>query len=278
MPDDIALSTQTAAPATPDFIAHAPGPRISMVALEGNFLSVVWADGLSHRFNRFYLRENHVGDGIVHPVTREREVCVADLSEDLAMTAARAEGEAVIVDWQDGITTCHARGWLRDIAEQRWRPDAALPERQPWEAAEMAEPVSFDGPAVFEDDAALCAWLEAAWRYGLARLRGLPTEPGTVQRVAERIGIVRSSSFGFLFTVETKPNPDSSAYTAGSLVGHVDLPTRELTPGLQLLLCQENGATGGYSTMADGIAVAEAIRREDPDAFDALTTLSWVQS
>ncbi|MEM6421559.1 MAG: TauD/TfdA family dioxygenase, partial [Pseudomonadota bacterium] len=51
-----------------------------------------------------------------------------------------------------------------------------------------------------------------------------------------------------------------------------------LTPGLQLLLCQENGATGGYSTMADGIAVAEAIRREDPDAFDALTTLSWVQS
>ena len=140
----------------------------------------------------------------------------------------------------------------------------------------MPEPPTFDGPAVLNDDAALGDWLRAAWAAGFARLRNLPTDEGTAQRVGERIGTVRSSNFGFLFTVETKPDPDSTAYTSVSLDGHTDLASRETQPGLQMLLCRENTATGGANTMADGFAVAEAIRAEDLDAFEALTTLSWV--
>lgn len=275
MPEDIALGP---APAAPDFAPHLQGPRISMMTIDGYVLSVTWVDGLTHRFNRFFLRENHVGDGIIHPQTRERVLDVALMPDDLAIAAVRGEGEAVLVDWADGVTTRHAAGWLRDTAEGRWKPDAPLPERTPWEAAAMPEPLSFDGPAVMVDDEALWDWLRATWRHGLARLRGLPVDAGTVQRVAERIGIIRNSSFGLSFTVESKPNPDSNAYTAGALTGHIDLPTREVPPGLQLLLCRENTCQDGFSTMADGFAVAEAIRTEDPDAFDALATLSWNQS
>ncbi|MEL6773796.1 MAG: TauD/TfdA family dioxygenase [Pseudomonadota bacterium] len=276
MPEDIAVAAPAAL--SPDFMVHAPGPRISMMTVEGHFLSVVWVDGVAHRFNRFFLRENHVGDGIIDLVTRERMIPADALAEDLALVRAQTEGDAVLVDWADGVTTRHAAGWMRATAEGLWRPDAPLPIRVAWETAAMPEPVSFDGPGALTDDAVLQDWLRAAWTYGLARLRGLPVAQGTVQRVAERIGVIRSSSFGFLFTVETKPNPDSSAYTANALVGHIDLPTREMTPGFQLLHCRQNTCRDGFSTMADGIAVAEAIRAEDPDAFDALTTLPWCVS
>ena len=142
----------------------------------------------------------------------------------------------------------------------------------------MPVPPTHDGPAVLEKDGPLGDWLRDLWQFGFARLRELPAEYGTVLKVAERIGTVRASNFGYTFRVETKPNPDSSAYTPQGLDAHTDLASREVQPGLQLLHCVENGCRGGASTMVDGFAVAEAVRDTDPDAFDALTRLNWIWS
>lgn len=263
-------------PLAPDFAPHALGDAPSL-SVDGSFLTVTWPDGVTGRFHALWLRENEVIPGIIDPVTREREVEIDRFDVALTLTgASHADGPAVLVAFSDGHAARLDPGWLRSMAEGRWRPDYAIPEQLPWEAAQMPAPPTFDGPAALLDEAKFGAWLRAAWCFGFARLRNLPTEPGTVQRVGERIGTVRASNFGFLFTVETKPDPDSTAYTSVALDGHTDLATRETQPGLQMLHCLENTAKGGASTMADGFAVAEAIRREDADAFEALTTLPWV--
>ncbi len=62
-------------------------------------------------------------------------------------------------------------------------------------------------------------------------MRNLPTEPGSLEAIARRIGPVRPTNFGELFNVRAKPDPDSNAYTAIALPPHVDLPTREYHPG-----------------------------------------------
>ena len=263
-------------PLAPDFADHALNGDPSL-ALRDGFLTATWPDGLSGRFHALWLRENEVISGIIDPVTREREIEIDRFDPGLSLVSADlTDGPAVEIVFSDGHTARIDPGWLRSMAEGRWHPAHDIPEQTPWDAAGMAEPPTFDGPAVLTDDGALRERLSAAWASGFARLRNLPTAPGTVQRVGERIGTVRSSNFGFLFTVETKPDPDSTAYTSVSLDGHTDLASRETQPGLQMLHCRENSATGGASTMADGFAVAEAIRTEDPDAFDALTTLPWV--
>ena len=268
--------TRPTRPLAPDFAHHALHD-LPQLSVEGTFLTATWPDGVSGRFHALWLRENEVTSGVIDPVTREREIEIDRFDPDLTLTSAEvAEGPAIQVGFSDGHLARVDPGWLRSMAEGRWRPSYHIPTQTPWEAAEMPEPPTFDGPAVLTDDDALKEWLRAAWATGFARLRGLPTDPGTVQRVGERIGTVRSSNFGFLFTVETKPDPDSTAYTSVSLDGHTDLASRETQPGLQMLHCRENSATGGASTMADGFAVAEAIRSEDPDAFEALTTLPWV--
>ncbi|MEM8553261.1 MAG: TauD/TfdA family dioxygenase [Pseudomonadota bacterium] len=264
-------------PLTPDFASYAVGD-LPMLSIDRSFVLATWPDGLSHRFHALFLRENEVTSGIVEGVTRERTIEIDQFPAETRATDVRlTDGPAVRITWApDGVTSLFDPGWLRAMAEGAWHPDYDIPGQQPWDTAAMPEPPTFDGPSALEDDETLDAWLRAAWTYGFARLRGLPVDSGTVQRVGERIGTVRSSNFGFLFSVETKPDPDSTAYTAAGLDGHTDLATRETQPGLQMLHCQENSATGGASTMADGFAVAEAIRTEDPDAFDALTTLNWV--
>ncbi len=263
-------------PLAPDFAPHPTGPLPTLTA-EGDFVTATWPDGLSHRFYALWLRENEVTPRVIDHVTRERETEIDQLPAETHVTDIHPSATAVQITFgPDGHKGVFHPGWLRSMAEGRWRPEHDIPKQSPWEAADMPKPPTFDGPLVMTDDAALGDWLHVTWESGFARLRNLPTDAGTAQRVGERIGTLRSSNFGFLFSVETKPDPDSTAYTSVSLDGHTDLATRETQPGLQILLCRENTATGGASTMADGFAVAEAFRQEDPEAFDALTELSWV--
>ena len=105
--------------------------------------------------------------------------------------------------------------------------------------------------------------------------RNLPTEPGSLDAIARRIGPPRPTNFGALFDVRAKPDPDSNAYTSIALPPHVDLPTREYQPGLQLLHCLENDTVGGEAVMMDGFAVAEALRDRHPDHFATLTRVRW---
>ncbi len=103
-----------------------------------------------------------------------------------------------------------------------------------------------------------------------------PTTPGSLDAIARRIGPPRPTNFGTLFDVRASPIPDSNAYTSIALPPHVDLPTREYQPGLQLLHClEESIVEGGQAVMMDGFAVAEALRERSPEAFATLTRVKW---
>ncbi|NDH88093.1 MAG: hypothetical protein EBY61_05585, partial [Actinobacteria bacterium] len=52
-----------------------------------------------------------------------------------------------------------------------------------------------------------------------------------------------------------------------------DQPYRKVQPGIQLLHCLANEAEGGESVLVDGLAATEAMRREQPDLYDALATI-----
>ena len=128
----------------------------------------------------------------------------------------------------------------------------------------------FDYQALMNDNDALLQWLLAVRDIGLTQVRGVPTEPGSLKLIAQRISFIRESNFGVLFNVQSKADADSNAYTAFNLPLHSDLPTRELQPGLQFLHCLVNDADGGESIFVDGFAIAEALRQEDPEAFQSL--------
>jgi gamma-butyrobetaine dioxygenase len=91
-----------------------------------------------------------------------------------------------------------------------------------------------------------------------------------VAEVGDRIGIVRTTNYGRLFDVISKPDPNNLAYTALALGVHTDNPYRDPTPGYQLLHCLVAEAPGGDTLLVDGFAAAERMRAEDPAGFDLL--------
>jgi uncharacterized protein (DUF849 family) len=258
---------------TPDFAHHDWRP-LADAALSDCEVRVVWPDGMTHTCHPLWLFEQTVG---VEPLTREGSVDPGELPSSSALVAADVATDGSLeLTWEDGTTSLAHPGWLRSIAEGRHLPRAAIGEPVEWTTATMAVLPTFDGSAVLDDDSVFAAWLSSLCIVGVGRLRGAPVIDGFMADLAARIGPIRGSNFGGVFTVESIVDPDSTANTGMALGQHTDLPTRETPPGFQFLHCVENSVLGGQSRMADGMAVVAEIRRRHPDAYESLTTDEWV--
>ena len=257
---------------TPDFATY-EWSSVEHVEFDSPNVTVRWDDGTTLECYSLWLYENTVA---IDPVTREATVDPGDLPDPHFLRAAsRSAAGGVVLQWDDGTESTVHPGWLHSIAESRHEPAAALGPPTVW-TAELGEPPTFDGSSVLDDDSVLEAWLSAVCAYGLARLRVTPADRAFLGELAARIGPVRGSNFGGIFTVEARLDADSTANTGSNLGQHADLPTRETPPGFQFLHCVTNTVAGGASRMTDGLAVVAELESRHRADYQALSTLDWV--
>ena len=107
---------------------------------------------------------------------------------------------------------------------------------------------------------------------GLAYVAGLAPDDGEVLRFAGTIGFVRETNYGRLFDVRAEPDAGNLAYTPLALPLHTDNPYRDPTPTVQVLHCLRPAAAGGATVLSDGLAAADWLRVNNPDAFELLVT------
>jgi len=270
-------------PLTPDFnvwpVTHQPATATT----DGRIVTVTWDDGRISRYHAIWLRDNATDPQTLNPVTREQAHYPWEFPAPItARTATLADNGAVEVTfYPEQLTVSFHPGWLRATDYSNGGHDD-LEDVAPvyWDRETLAEPPTFDGPAYLDDDGVLLSALEAFAAYGIVRLRNVPTDDTGVQQVAERIGTIRNSNFGFLFDVTTKPfesraQANSNAYYAGALAPHTDLSTREYEPGLQLLHCLTNSTKGGQAIYVDGYAIADHLRQTDAALWRAITEIEW---
>lgn len=263
-------------PLTPDYIEHEWVP-LQRARLEDGFVHCTWTDGTTFGAYSLWLAENAEGYGL-EPTVRESMLEPVDYpSPDEAITGVAVDHHGgLVVHWHDGRTSNVHPGWLRHIADGRHVPPAWLPTVTTWTAHDLDEPPTVDGTDVLDDDRVIEAWLAGLVEYGLCRLANVPTDHDFLAELMARVGPIRTTNFGPIWSVRADPVPDSTANTGLDLGQHTDLPTREVPPGHQFLHCVENTVEGGWSRMSDGWAIVAAIEAEHPEAYLALTTLDWV--
>ncbi len=246
---------------------------IASFSRAADHLVVSWDGGGASRFHYVWLRDNCGCGSCRHPTVGERLLVSLDVPLDLvAENVALDDDGTLAVRWPDGHRSNYPAHWL---AANDYESGATPlpPAAARWPEEFRRTPPEVDFAAIMSGDGAVLEWLEQLETYGVSFVRNAPTEIGTVTEVAERIAFIRNSNFGPIWDVQSKPDPNSLAYTSHRLTPHIDLVSRESLPGLQFLHCLVFEATGGDSVLVDGFACADELRRIDPDGFGLLTTV-----
>jgi gamma-butyrobetaine dioxygenase len=225
----------------------------------------------SAEFPLLWLRDHCACDACRHPQTYERTQFILDLDLSVLEVAPEicvADGHLTLT-WSDGHLSRFDAGWLYQLRphQQAWQP-CIVPANVAW--AEDFTPHRTDFADYMAGGSARLDWLHALCRDGFAILQNGPSEGGEIDQVAATIGPIRATNFGGRFEVYSKPKPNNAAYTALGLELHTDLTNWKNPPDIQMLYCLANSAQGGESIFADGVAVAEALRAQDPEAFRLL--------
>ena len=226
---------------------------------------VVRDNGAERPLPALWLRSRNNDPSERDAVTGQRLVNPHLLPDNLEITEARFDGDALHLAFSDGFRSrFNPRELLDDVVLHD-----GCPAPQPWRADPGPSPL-YEWNALGQD-AVLYQALNDFIRLGFIKIHGTPTEADSILGIARRFGFVRDTNFGPFFEVYTRPGSNDLAYRSVALAPHTDNPYRTPVPGIQLLHCLQNETSGGWSTLADSLAVALQMKREDPEGFALLS-------
>jgi gamma-butyrobetaine dioxygenase len=244
-------------------------PMAQITITSANQLAIEHPGGERLAIHPLWLRERSRQASVYDAHTAQRLYDPSDVDLDLTIVALSepepgryqvrfSDGHAAEFSAQEILAEAAAAGAAEGIPPlELWDGAFKLPPRMRWSGSPT--------------DAELATWLEEFLRLGFVVFTGVPTQPGTVLTVAETFGFTRVTNFGALFDVRSTPQAIDLAYTSLPLDPHTDNPYRSPVPGVQLLHCLVNETSGGLSTLVDGFAAAEHLRKHDPQSFHELT-------
>ncbi|XP_060715588.1 gamma-butyrobetaine dioxygenase [Tachysurus vachellii] len=251
--------------------------RHAQVLDRKRLLQLEWDDG-SYSFYPFtWLRDNCQCPLCMLQSAQARSLLLTDLDVHTGMDHVQiTENNKVSVIWPDQHSSEFEPEWLKkrcfsSEARQARQEELFLNEREFWDSGLRIPMADFE--EVLNDDKAALAWLTALRRVGIVYLKGAPAEQGQVARLGQRIGYLRLTFYGHTWQVQDKPMANNVAYTSGKLSLHTDYPALHHPPGVQFLHCLQQAEHGGESEVVDGFHMAELLRRENPEAFNTLSSL-----
>jgi gamma-butyrobetaine dioxygenase len=257
--------------------------RATSISFDQNkrLLFIDWDDNHPSTFPYIWLRHAQFFPLMGRPEQLDpREHLLPEEPAGLSIASAELEAEHLIINWaHDGSTTRHALGFLRDACLSSEARQQRAHQPLLWQADDAIQFHWFDATDLEIPSAMLDVFAHLR-NYGIALVKDLPTEPGTLEIVAKHFGPVRQTHFGSLFDIRSRPQDrlgtgqDIGATASNSQSPHTDEGWRHGPPGINLFHClKSHPAGGGASIFVDGIGAAEALRNSDSEAFEFLTTV-----
>ena len=240
------------------------------IALSDRGLTLTFGERAQY-FNYYWLRD--ACSSCIDPQTRERIFDCSALPAPPKATEAWIDGDSLRLRWQDeNLVSTVPMALLRDMATHGRPHDPAQLPRRLWMSDFEPRIVRIPQAAVLHAPEARAQFCRALIEDGIAIVTGMEPGKDSLTALVETLGSITPSAEAYFFEVRVEIAPTNLAFTAGALEMHTDLPSEEAAPGLQFLHCLENTVQGGNSLFLDGAAVAEALRAEDPEAFDLLAS------
>ena len=215
-----------------------------------------------------WLRERVNNQELLDKNTGQRLYDPSDLNHKLKIKRALIKRKKLNVEFTDGIESeYHIDDLLEEINKNLLDKKISL-----WNSKIKNRPILRFKANMFNNKEGY-SFLEKFYKYGFLILKNTPAKKNFIINFANSIGVVRPTNFGALFNVQSVRKANDLAYTPHALTAHTDNPYRKPIPGIQILHCIKNDSKGGYSTLTDGFAVGEYLRKKHKIFFKLLTNV-----
>ena len=245
---------------------------IKKVTLSSSSVNIAWEDNQISHFHFLWLRDNCPSNE--HPDARQKIFNIINVSENIHPKKYFVNdiGNLEII-WSEGNHhSCYDAKWLKKHCYTIKNKQTYKSPYKFWESKfhKHLSKIKIEHDDIMKSDEALLKWLKLLIKYGFSIIKNSPIEKKSAFKILNRISHVRETFFKTPFEVINIPKPNNAAYTSAGLFNHTDLPYFEYAPGYQFLHCLINEAKGGDSSVVDGYAVADYIKKNIPNIFNQL--------
>ena len=215
----------------------------------------------------FWLRERVKAKNFVDQNTDQRLYDPSDLNHKIKIKKTSIGKNSLKVEFSDGVkSNFKVKELLYELKEEKPYSSTVF-----WDSRLKKIPSIKYEKRMFEKKKTY-NFLQDFYKYGFVVVKKTPRNENFLISFANSIGVVRPTNWGIHFTVRSMPNANDLAYTSLPLKAHTDNPYRKPIPCVQLLHCIVNEVKGGLSTIVDGFAVANYMKKQNKDLFNILTT------
>ena len=243
---------------------------INKIVKRNQFIEITWLDKHISKFHFLWLRDNC--PSAIHPTANMRIFNILSVTKNIFPKEIIINKNKLKIYWSEKNHKSNFEiKWLRDHCyslKQKYISPYFFWDQK---LKKTFNKIKIDHDKVLNKDNYLQKWLKLLHEYGFAIIKNSPIKKKSAFKILNRISHHRETFFGTPFEVINVPKPNNTAYTADALKNHTDLPYFEYAPGYQFLHCLVNDAKGGNSSVVDGFAVANYIKRYEKDAFKVLT-------
>ncbi|KAF1987345.1 Trimethyllysine dioxygenase [Aulographum hederae CBS 113979] len=224
-----------------------------------------------------FLRDHCQCAECIHPVTKQRVLEIFDKPRPQVQEMTR-EGNGVEIKWDDGHKSYYGNDWLAATIPRQMPLDRQglinLSFFSGWQLREWGKKPEVEYDQVMASDRGVGKWTELIRRWGFCYVNNTPPTPEATKALLERIAFIRPTHYGGFWDFTSDLSFGDTAYTDLAIGAHTDTTYFTDPCGLQMfhLLSHENGS-GGESLLVDGFAAATDLMKEDPEAYQILSTV-----
>jgi len=242
----------------------------------GARVRVSFAGGFAHDFHPFWLRESSTHPEYRDPNTGHKLLDAEDIPLDVTVRSVVERSGELDIEFSDGHRATYSLQRLQSAALHPATQEL-IGAKVRWNAS-LAPLPWYEQAELESRPERLLALLNDIASLGFALVRGVPAVPDGLARFIDLIGYMRITNNGGIEDIKALPSEKvyDLSMTPRALEPHCDNPYRVPQPGYTLLHCLRNDAAGGESALIDGLYVADKIRTERPDLFDALAMVPIV--
>ena len=245
---------------------------VNKIEVLNDALKVSFANNSEDIFPNLWLRDHAKDESNWDERSNQRKTFTAGLNPNIKIKKANIsnEGEYIDIIWSDATNNIQYSSEFLFKNSVNYSYDKN--QIKIWENKEIKDDIFLNYKNIISDEG-FKNLLTRLYSFGFAVITDCKRDMSSVELLAKKIGYVRNSIFGGLWSFESNADMADSAYTNEELRPHTDSTYSNDAPGLQLLLCCEYDAKGGESIMVDGLKLAETIKAQNKDLYEVLTKI-----